>query len=1527
MKLHLPVKLMRAVMAVLVSHAVVSTAWAEAVTIPEGYTPYTLSDLPAETTTGVAVLLSQNGAVNLESGITLNGNHFFASADQADLCDLTWQPGKDAVVVNGNVDFCWLDNLSFSNGEDLQSNETYLDVNSGYGNNGSLSIHNVTDVSVSGAHSVGHGAFSVSGDVAITDNTAVSFNGNAAVFSKESDTTQTLGGALCGFGNITLTNNESLEFSGNTSASKGHTANGGAIGISTGGSGEAFIKVSDNAAVIFSGNSSVANGNAACGGAITTCHTGIDVQFTGNESVVFDGNSATSTGANSAGGGALYSYDTITLSQNGSVTFSGNYVSNGVEVEGDILPDTNPIEGIPTACGGGAIFALIGDVVLKDNTGAVVFSGNYANGDFSTSSPDQVVLGGAIGTFFGGDVVLSGDSNNAENTGDTLSFTNNSVSSDVARVQGGAIYSGGDVLISDFSSVNFAHNKANTDYTVAYGGAIYSENTLEMYRNGSISFTENEIISDGHGEGAAIFSRGAVYIGSNGDVTFANNTIVSDDDGGFASIKGVAISCTGLDVAKDDDESCRKVLAIDGNNNVTFNGNVGSTAVDSHNERSVHGGAIYVGNLDDTITTINNNSSVTFADNKALTAYGEATGGAICCEGANVFLELKGNDSVTFSKNVASGNYELMGGALFVNNNLLMEANGNVLFEQNMLTHSEIEDPVDQMMGGAASSMSFDFIDNADVVFSQNSVSATYATNATGGALVAIFGYINFAGNDGIVKFDGNNVTISASSNTGADGSSITTENLDGGAIATLLGHITITDNHAVQFTGNRIQNDSEFSYIASGGAISAIGSISDTLVISNNVGGSTADGVDSHATGGAKYAVEFSENSLQGCHDSCGGAISMGKGALIADDSLVPEIKFVATFEDNGAVYFNRNTIDASGYALGGAVFTLQQLNMRGNGQGVVSGNDEQIVGVEYSANYAKSTTASDAMGGAIMAAGKIEISGSQGGVVFADNYVQSAGGNAVGGAIITFSEGLAISGTKGDVSFTANKIYGVDSYVSKGETVAPSTVMAGGAIASFYSVDIVNNEGNVSFEGNGIYATGVEGELTPGSTLLDLGVSLSGGGAIVSVSDLNITGNSSVSFVGNTVTVENKAAYGGAIAGFGMVNISDNDGDVLISNNSSISTNVVARGGAIYIGDFDTGAPMGLSIVNNSGDVTFRGNYESDQSGTVLRSVYVDQGSFNLAASNGNSITFYDSIYVGAQDNADAILNYYEDQESGVGVASTGNIIFSGKYTGNDLIAAQENLEQLEITAGAVDEASRTSVIARDVYVAAGSLQVIDGAVLRLKDDANNTSYDLLVVGKEHAAALAPHITYTDELSAKLVVSGGSMIEAGNITFGSTSQLVVREGADMSSAVFSLDEAAVQSAVLDADTIRLTGGMICDFDDAYLDLSGVNNLYLDPSNGEAITFRFGEEATIEQDGKLYFVVFSGYTELNKAIIDEDWYTHNLDNRGLQDVAMGYDADTGTLYFSATAPIPEPTTATLSLLALAGLAARRRRR
>ena len=282
----------------------------------------------------------------------------------------------------------------------------------------------------------------------------------------------------------------------------------------------------------------------------------------------------------------------------------------------------------------------------------------------------------------------------------------------------------------------------------------------------------------------------------------------------------------------------------------------------------------------------------------------------------------------------------------------------------------------------------------------------------------------------------------------------------------------------------------------------------------------------------------------------------------------------------------------------------------------------------------------------------------------------------------------------------------------------------------------------------------------------------------------------------------------------------------------------------------------------------------------------------------------------------------------EDGSYIASSGNIVFSGARTEKDLAVVEEYLKSQNFDAAAGDiEASRTSTIERDVIVAAGSLQVIDGAKLCLHDGTKGYSL-ILVDGTEMGPSVG--IEYTPELSAKLVVSGGSCIVADSITFGSTAQLITVESME-SLAAFDLREAATPTALLQANTITLMGGMTYTQDGAYTMLVGDSNtLTIDVSNGLAFTLNLDDSVAYTEGDMTYFVLFTDIETLNLVGADswdEVGITYNLSGDYI-DPTVGYDVATGTLYVAAKgATVPEPTTATLSLLALAALAARRRRR
>ena len=318
--------------------------------------------------------------------------------------------------------------------------------------------------------------------------------------------------------------------------------------------------------------SSYASGGAICVWGSST------ITLSGNGSVTFSGNTA------SYSGGAICGEGTITLSDNGSVTFSGN-----------------------TAGGGGAIYWGGDSTIELSNNGSVTFSGNWAYYE-----------GGAI---YGGEnstITLSGN--------ESVTFIGNWADPD-----GGAIYGGSNstITLSDNGSVMFSGNTASSNF-YADGGAIYGGyySTISLSNNGSVTFSGNTASSsDAYAYGGAICGEGTITLSDNGSVTFSGNT---------ASYGGAIDGST---------------ITLSGNGSVTFSGN---TASSSSASSYAYGGAI-CGEGNSPIT-ISGNESVEFSGNTASSS--SAYGGAIYAGGN---LSIRNNDSVLFEKNaeISKGTYRL----------------------------------------------------------------------------------------------------------------------------------------------------------------------------------------------------------------------------------------------------------------------------------------------------------------------------------------------------------------------------------------------------------------------------------------------------------------------------------------------------------------------------------------------------------------------------------------------------------------------------------------------------------------------------------------------------------------------------------------------------------------------------------------------------------------------------------------------------------------------------------------------------
>lgn len=246
--------------------------------------------------------------------------------------------------------------------------------------------------------------------------------------------------------------------------------------------------------------------------------------------------------------------------------------------------------------------------------------------------------------------------------------------------------------------------------------------------------------------------------------------------------------------------------SADGEDAVLFSGNTVSASANRL------GGAIYAG-ASSTIS-MNNNGGVAFRTNTCTTtSYSSAArGGAVYSGGT---IQMKGNGSVTFQGNKAQKTYYISGyyyhmttyhaagGALY-GNVVEISQNGNVVFSGNSAS-----DVGYYAYGGAIySSGKVTFKDNESMSFEKNAVRSYsgYASGAYGGARGGALyskGGVEITGTAGAVQFVGNHASGYY--------------NVYGGAIYSEGGAVELKNNASVLFSGNSVKTNSNDTY---GGAI-----------------------------------------------------------------------------------------------------------------------------------------------------------------------------------------------------------------------------------------------------------------------------------------------------------------------------------------------------------------------------------------------------------------------------------------------------------------------------------------------------------------------------------------------------------------------------------------------------------------------------------------------------------------------------------------------------------------------------------
>lgn len=265
---------------------------------------------------------------------------------------------------------------------------------------------------------------------------------------------------------------------------------------------------------------------------------------------------------------------------------------------------------------------------------------------------------------------------------------------------------------------------------------------------------------------------------------------------------------------------------------------------------------------------------------------------------------------------------------------------------------------------------------------------------------------------------------------------------------------------------------------------------------------------------------------------------------------------------------------------------------------------------------------------------------------------------------------------------------------------------------------------------------------------------------GAICAFGDVSIENNEKVEFSRNHPDTSNFDSNG-ALYGY-SINISNND-SVVFRENDSASW----KSGAIVTAS--------MSLTGN-GHVEFRGNSVAYSTGMRFLRCIDLRGSeqLNLAAGEGQDITFYDSIYAQTyrymDEHEDLKVSYnadYTDRDGEIRKA-TGDIVFSGKYAKQDLAELKADYTPEELAASLT-----TEVLYATTNLYGGRLRIEDGAIY--KGDGISVAAD------SHATLRLANGTL-DQAGYNVTLASGTTLDLQGVNKVIADKLDMQDGSTLS-------------------------------------------------------------------------------------------------------------------------------------------------
>ncbi len=1378
MKLHLPICLYRALMALVAAPLFVSQAFANyPVTLPDNVEEYTkvshlfnLGD-NAEDARFLYILgfgVGYGASSNWEGRehFIKNGTFFIASENHP-LSPHSASFGSEARVQKSvfldckEVVFDYLSNLSVRSISGSAINMEHGDFIVRHVNDGTLETDDVIFTKNSGNAKGGailacNAEFFKNGDIRFSENTITAANvaNGAAIFAE----------------NLKMDSNEGVFFCDN-SAVIDTLAHGGAVYALNG------VTLNHNGTVTFSGNQLTSN-SIADGGAIYTIYDGLLMDD--NVSVLFSGNKVS---GNSANGGAIDSvYGDIVLSNNDVITFRGNVVSGG-----------------STACGG-AIYSYSGDVRIVGN-GDVLFEKNIekkgdayrlrsvyvedADVELSARSNSSITFNDSLYIGSGNSVKINStytdeEGETQEATGAVIisgEHTKEHLDTIIAADTEGKINprlmaTAEELDLSRSSEINSPISLEGGSFRITKG-AVLSAATLTTLSNSNASL----VIQDASASfsGVVTINGGSALIFADGGTLSASKVELKND-----GILGFTLS------SSSDNETIGRIsnaeLSIGDRLTIRIDGTIEEGK--EYSLFSYDGGAGDFRFPEDCVVTVQDGSTADInplsIQNGALTYVGRPV--LECATWSNQSGDFKWNaSSVNWSENGV--NFSYMDGVEVV---FTDTGAGRITLEGTLAPESvRVNSSADYVFAGEGK------LSGEMTLTKEGSGTLTLETanEYSGGTIISggklVVGNASALGSgqvklrDTALEITANEVTNSISASgvsslliadgfTYTPGSGIMAEGtftIDGcvhvaNMSATNPGvgiRMTTADSKLIiqgaddsddttvdlSFADNESQSSEAF--------YGAVMSVSDSITLEAN---GTVE-----MTGNRGWSEQYTPDSKSDIISEQGGGvlktealIIKSNGKFVAEDNSVENQLWQAWIEDRYVQHFNMKR-DASG----GAMYTANAAFSH-NGEVSLRGNSAQTTMemVDLLLNQGDFSYR--------------ESIGSQGGALYAKEYIRMEENGSI-----------TLSG-----NYTANT-YTYTRYINNLNQTSITAIgieshSNGGALYAGGGLTLQNNQGDMVLSENYCLDSSAAMVNTYGNPTISISRSALGG-AVYTAGETLFSGNKNISLLDNDAITDGSeesfrlekatqmdmTSCGGGIYATESLSFLSN-GDILLRGNSvSVLSNensadtlrVKAAGGAIY--------STGSITFSGNGNVTFEKNYERLNDALRLRSIYMAPDSADdklmLNAPAGKQIVFYDTVYMGEYAGASVILNDEYKGADGEIQRSGGDIVFSGEFAKShleDIIAANTAVGETPRKASEAEILnSQTSEIYNPIVLKGGSMQVVDGATLKGKGIslAENSGATLLL---RHAALNHADSVLTFAAGTRLQLQGVSTISA---------------------------------------------------------------------------------------------------------------------------------------------------------------------